>query len=128
MRTYIKIDTPLRRQMMQKFGISRNGLYEHLNGLVRSGITDDLRAFALANGGRLVTNEEYIPSCQTVEREDGFVQMFPGDITVLINTRHSTAVILRGVEELHRYRDVTMNMWSNILRLAQDIAEGRVES
>ena len=128
MRTYIKIDTPLRRQMMQKFGISRNGLYEHLNGLVRSGITDDLRAFALANGGRLITNEEYVPNCKTAEREDGIVQMFPGDITVLINTRHSTAVILRGEEELHRYQDVTMNMWSNILRLAQDIAEGRVES
>lgn len=128
MRTYIKIDAPLRQEMMKKFAMRRNCLYEHLCGLKRSSLSDEIRSYALANGGRLVTNEEYIPSCQTVEREDGFVQMFPGDITVLINTRHSTAVILRGVEELHRYRDVTMNMWSNILRLAQDIAEGRVES
>ena len=128
MRTFIKIDTPLRRQMMKKFGISRHGIYEHLNGLVRSEITDDIRAFALANGGRLIKNEEYIPNCRSVDTEDGFAQVFAGGITVMINIRNSTAVIMRGGEELHRYTDVTMNAWSNILRMAQDYAEGKIEN
>ena len=126
MRTYIKIDTPLRQEMMKKFGMRRNCLYEHLCGLKRSSLSDEIRSYALANGGRLVTNEEYIPSCQTVEREDGIVQTFAGGITVLINIRNSTALILRGEDVLHRYEGVTMNAWSNILRLAQDYAEGRM--
>ncbi len=125
MRTYIKIDTPLRRWMMKRFRISRNSLYEHLNGLVKSKIGDEIRSFALDNGGRLIMNEEYIPNCRTLEQEDGFTQVFDGGITVLINIKNSTAMILRGEEVLHRYTDVTMQKWSNILRLAQDYAEGK---
>lgn len=126
MRTYIKIDTPLRRRMMETFGVSRKCLFENLNGLVSSERSDEIRTFALANGGRLIRNEEYVPACQTVERADGFAQLFAGGITVLINTKTSTAAILRGGEELHRYEGITMNAWSNILRLAQDYAEGRM--
>ena len=126
MRTYIKINAPLRRRMMETFGVSRKCLFENLNGLVSSERSDEIRTFALANGGRLIRNEEYVPACQTVERADGFAQLFAGGITVLINTKTSTAAILRGGEELHHYEGVTMNAWSNILRLAQDYAEGRM--
>lgn len=128
MRTYIKIDKQLRQQMMQMFNINRNNLYENLNGLTKSKLGEEIRAYALNNGGKLIKNEEYVPNCQSVDTEDGFAQLFAGGITVMINIRTSTAEITKGKEVLHRYTNVTMNMWANILRLAQDYAEGAIDN
>ena len=128
MRTYIKVDKDLRYQMMSEFGISRNSLYENLNGLTKSQLGENIRAYALAHGGKLVC-EAFVPSCETKHLGHGLiVQTFAGGISVHLDTFRNTASICMNGREIHHYSEVTMASWGNILWIAQDYAEGKPEN
>ncbi|MBQ9887764.1 MAG: hypothetical protein IJM41_00770 [Bacteroidales bacterium] len=126
MRTYIKVDANLRKDLMSIFTMSRKSVWKALNGLTASERSSQVRQYALANGGRYV-REDYLPTCRTHETEGDIIQEFEGGITVIVHTEDSTAAIMRGEVELECFEKVTLNMWSNILRLAQAYADGEVE-
>ncbi len=128
MRTYIKVNTPLRKDLMSTFGLSRRSIYKALNGLVSTEKSEKIRQYALAHGGEAVS-EIFVPQCKTIHNEDGsFAQIFDGNITVWMDTQDSTAKITRGDFELEYFTDVTMNKWSAILRMAQDYADGKYQN
>lgn len=128
MRTYIRVSTPLRQDLMSIFGLSRRSIYKALNGLVSTEKSEKIRQYALAHGGEAVS-EIFVPKCKTVHDEDGsFAQIFDGGITVWVNTKDSTARITRGSEELESFEDVTLNRWSAILQMAQDYADGKYQN
>lgn len=122
MRTYIKVAPSLRLQIMKQFGITRKCVWENLNGLVVSPQGDQIRSFALANGGKMVL-EAYIPNCSTIKQEEGFVHFFPAEVSVIVNTQASTAWIMKGDEVLHQYFDVTVNQLANILWKAEELSK-----
>jgi len=127
MRTYIKVDTSLRRDLMKIFDLSRKGVWMALNGVINSEKANQLRRYALANGGQYV-REEFVPDCKTVHDEDGgFTQEFGGGVSVRVNTVDSTATISVREQVVERFGQVTLSMWSNILRLAQAYADGNAE-
>lgn len=121
MRTYIKINSSLRQEIMTMFEISRNSLYEHLNGLTRSKLSEEIRSYALAHGGQMVC-ETYMPACTTTKTSVGMAQTFDNGIVVLLDLGTSTARIMRGDEELAHYENVDINAWANILWLAQEFS------
>lgn len=128
MRTYIRVSTPLRKDLMSIFGLSRRSIYKALNGLVSTEKSERIRQYALSHGGEAVS-EIFVPKCKTVHDEDGgFAQLFDGGITVWVNTKESTARITRGSEELESFKEVTMNKWSAILQMAQDYADGKFQN
>lgn len=128
MRTYIKVNTPLRQDLMSIFGLSRRSIYKALNGLVNTPKSEKIRQYALAHGGEAVS-EIFVPKCKTAHAEDGsFVQIFAGGIAVWVNTKDSTARITQGSKELESFGEVTLNKWSSILRMAQDYADGKYQN
>lgn len=128
MRTYIKVSTPLRQDLMSIFGLSRRSIYKALNGLVNTPKSEKIRQYALSHGGEAVS-EIFIPKCKTIHGEDGsFAQIFDGNITVWVNTQDSTARITRRGEELESFDEVTINKWSAILQMAQDYADGKIQT
>ncbi|MBQ3722540.1 MAG: hypothetical protein II851_02410 [Bacteroidales bacterium] len=126
MRTYIKVDAKLRKDLMSIFTMSRMGVWKALNGLTSSEKSSQVRQYALANGGRYV-REDFMPTCRTRETEGEIIQEFAGGITVIVDTKASTAVIKRGKFILDSFDQVTLDMWSNILRMAQAYADGQEE-
>jgi len=120
MRTYIRINQDLRSQMAHKFGLSRQSLYESLTGLNHSATADEVRAYALANGGKVVC-ETYMPACTTVKTGKGLAQTFANGVVVLLDLGTSTARVMRGDEELAHYENVDINAWANILWMAQEL-------
>ena len=120
MRTYIKIDQDLRTRIMQKYGVTRNCVYENLCGIVHSDLGESMRSFALANGGKMVC-EAYMPACTTVKTGNGLAQTFENGVVVLLDLQDSTARIMRGDEELAHYENVDINAWANILWMAQEL-------
>lgn len=128
MRTYIKVSTPLRKDLMSIFGLSRRSIYKALNSLVTNDKSELIRKYALAHGGEAVS-ELFVPKCKTVHDEDGgFAQIFDGGITVYVNTKDSTARITRGNLVLESFEDVTLIKWSAILQMAQDYADGKYQN
>lgn len=128
MRTYIRVNTPLRKDLMSIFGLSRRSIYKALNGLVNTPKSEKIREYALAHGGEAVS-EIFVPQCKTVHDEDGrFAQIFDGGITVWVDTKDGTARITRGNEELESFDAVTLNKWSAILQMAQDYADGKYQN
>lgn len=128
MRTYIRISTPLRKDLMSIFGLSRRSIYKALNGLVTNDKSEQIRKYALSHGGETVS-EVFVPKCKTIHHEDGcFTQVFDNGITVFVNTMDSTARITRGNLELETFKDVTLKKWSAILKMAQDYADGQYQN
>ncbi len=127
MRTYIKIDSLLREQMLSLFNVSHNSLYEYLHGLTNSQLGKDVRAYALAHGGQMVC-ETYMPACTTVKTSTGLAQTFENGIVVLLDLGDSTARIMRNDQELARYDHVTLDSWANILWMAQTWDLDKLES
>lgn len=127
MRTYIKVDERLRSDLMGIFGLSRMSVWKALNGLTASEKSTQVRRYALANGGQYV-REEFVPSCKTIHNEDGgFRQEFAGGVSVQVNPSLNTITITRDDEELECFKDVTLNTWGNVLRMAQAYSEGCTE-
>ena len=127
MRTYIKINASLRQEIMTMFDISRNSLYEHLNGLTRSKLSEEIRSYALAHGGQMVC-ETYMPACTTTMTSVGMAQTFDNGIVVLLDIADSSARIMRDDQELARYEAVTLDRWANILWMAQTWDLAQVEN
>ena len=126
MRTYIKVDAKLRKDLMSLFSMSRKSVWKALNGLTSSPRSSHVRQYALANGGRYV-REDFIPTCKTRHTEGKIIQEFAGGITVIVDTKADMAVIKRGESVLEDFEQVTLDMLSNILRMAQAYADGQGE-
>ena len=127
MRTYIKINSSLRQEMMTMFDISRNSLYENLNGLTKSKLGEDIRAYALSHGGQMVC-EAYMPACTTAKTSVGMAQTFDNGIVVLLDIAENSARIMRDDRELAKYEEVTLDRWANILWMAQTWDLDKMES
>ena len=120
MRTYIKIDSEVRNRIIHKFGVSRKSVWEALCGLFHSEQSENIRQFALANGGKVVC-EAYMPSCTTAKTSAGLAQTFANGVVVLLDLGTSTARVMRGDEEISHYENVDINAWANILWMAQEL-------
>lgn len=120
MRTYIKIEPSIRSQIVRRFGITKKSIWEALCGLVHSEQSEQVRQFALANGGKVVC-ETYMPACTTVKTSTGLAQTFKNGVVVLLDLQDSTARIMRSDKELSHYENVDINAWANILWMAQEL-------
>ena len=126
MRTYIKVSSSLRRDIVDRFGIDRISLWRSLSLLNNSGTAKCVRDYALAHGGRWVTEVSFIPNCETRHFEGGFVQEFKNGIAV--RCLGNKACILRDGRSVAEFTDVTLDAWGNVLVVAQSLASGMTES
>ena len=128
MRSYIRVSTPLRKDLMSIYGLSRRSIYKALNGLVNTPKSEQIRQYALTHGGEAVT-EVFVPRCKTVHHEDGtFAQMFDGGVSVFVDAPRSIAQILCGDFVVEEFHNVTLTTWSAILQMAQDYADGKYQN
>lgn len=126
MRTYIKVSSSLRRDIVDRFGIDRILLWRSLVGLSNSDTAKSVRDYALSHGGRWVTEVSFIPDCETRHFEGGFVQEFKNGIAV--RSLGDKVSILQDGRSVAEFTGVTLNAWGNVLVIAQSLASGMTES
>lgn len=125
MRTYIKVSDPLRRDLINRFKVSRTSVWAALNYLTREGRGPAIRQYALEHGGAIM-EEDFIPNCRTEHTGDEMIQTFPGGIQVRISKVDSGAIILKKGKVAEHYDSVTVKSWSNLLCRAQDLSAKQV--
>jgi len=125
MRTYIKVSDPLRRDLINKFKVTRASVWAALNYITRGGRGPAIRQYALEHGGA-ITEEDFIPNCRTEHTGDEMIQTFPGGIQVRISKVDSGAKILKEGKVTERYDAVTLQGWSNLLSHAQELSAKQV--
>lgn len=125
MRTYIKVSDSLRNKIVQKFNVSRVSVWSALNYLTHSKLSDDVRRFALENGGS-IEEENFMPNCRTEHTADEIIQTFAGGIQVRISKINSEVSMLEGGVEIEHYEGITLQAWGNLLHYAQTMSEKRI--
>lgn len=125
MRTYIKVSDSLRNKIVQKFNVSRVSVWSALNYLTHSKLSDDVRRFALENGGS-IAEENFMPNCRTEHTADEIIQTFAGGIQVRISKVNSEVSMLEDGIEIEHYEDMTIQAWGNLLYHAQSLSEKRI--
>lgn len=125
MRTFIKVSDPLRRELIDKFKVTRTSVWAALNYITRGGNGPSIRRYALEHGGAIV-EENFIPNCRTEHTQQEMIQTFPAGIQVRISKVDSSAVIYLDGKELERHDELTLMAWGNLLYHAQELSEEQV--
>lgn len=123
MRHYIKCTTEQRRQLLAKYNINRQVLWEALCFITKSARAQKIREDALEMGGRYI-EEDFIPNCRTEYKSGVIIQTFAGDVNV-ITTSGFMEILVEG-EVVASFEDVTIATWGNVLARAQEISQKRV--
>lgn len=127
MRSYIKVNNALRKELQTKFRCTRRSVYNALAFITNGENPANIRRYALDHGG-VYEEQNFIPNCKT-EREGSLIhQTFPCGVKVIVNTSDNTAVLLQPKLEDEKFSDVTMQSWSGILAKAQDISDRAIAS
>lgn len=127
MRTFIKVSDPLRRDLVNKFKVSKPTVWAALNYITRGGNGPAIRRYALSHGGAIV-EEDFMPNCRTEHTQEEMIQTFAGGIQVRVSKVNSGAVILRDGKEVERYEELTLKAWGNLLYHAQELSQEQVAS
>lgn len=120
MRRFIRISSETRDQIMKKYDVTRQTVWEALSYISRGKRPDAIRKDALEMGGRYY-EEDFIPQCSFRRTEDGWIQKFASG--VLVTVVGSDVVISKGRKMVAEFENVTMDGYSNILVQAQQLAE-----
>lgn len=120
MRKFIRVKPETRDQIMAKYGVTRQTVWESLNFVRRCDRADKIRKDALAMGGRYF-EEDFIPDCSFQRTTNGWIQRFATGVVVTVVG--SKASISKGDETIAEYDEVTLRGMSNILAQAQLYAE-----
>lgn len=120
MRKYIRVNPATRDQIMSKYGVTRQTVWEALSYVTKCDRADKIRRDALAMGGSY-HEEDFVPECTFQRTGNGWIQRFAAGVVVTVEG--STAIITVGTEKVAEYNDVTMRGMSNILAQAQLYAE-----
>lgn len=126
MKTFIKVSDRLRKELMDRFNVTRAAVWAALNFLTRGGRGPAIRQYALDNGGFIV-EEDFLPNCRTEHTLDEIIQTFAGGIEVRISKVDSSAAILCDGEVIERYDAITTQSWGNLLSRAQDLSAQQLE-
>ena len=125
MRRYIRVSPETRDQIMRKYGVTRQTVWEALSYISRGKRPDAIRKDALEMGGRYY-EEDFMPQCSFHRTEDGWIQKFASG--VLVTVAGGDVVISKGRKMVAEFEGVTMDAYSNILAQAQQLAErGKLE-
>ena len=125
MRRFIRVSTETRDQIMKKYGVTRQTVWEALSYISKGKRPDSIRKDALEMGGRYY-EEDFMPQCSFRRTEDGWIQKFASG--VLVTVVGSDVVISKGRKMVAEFENVTMDGYSNILVFAQNLAEaGKLE-
>lgn len=120
MRRFIRVSTETRDQIMKKYGVTRQTVWEALSYISKGKRPDSIRKDALEMGGRYY-EEDFMPQCSFRRTEDGWIQKFASGI--LVTVVGSDVVISKGRKMVAEFENVTMDGYSNILVQAQQLAE-----
>lgn len=120
MRKYIRVNPATRDQIMSKYGVTRQTVWEALSYVTKCDRADQIRRDALAMGGSY-HEEDFIPECSFQRTSNGWIQRFAAGVTVTVDG--STATISIGDKVISEHYKVTMRGMSNILAQAQLYAE-----
>lgn len=126
MRTFIKVSDPLRGKLIREFGVSRTTVWKALNYLTRGERPDEIRRYALENGGS-IEEMGFLPNCRTENTDEEIIQTFAGGIQVRISIKNSEARLLENGREIEHYESMTLQAWGNLLYHAQCMSERRVK-
>ncbi|MGM9739833.1 MAG: hypothetical protein ACI3ZP_04440 [Candidatus Cryptobacteroides sp.] len=127
MRTYIKVSDSLRNKLAQHFRISRVSVWSALNYLTHSKLSDEVRRYALENGGS-IEEEDFMPNCRTEHTDDEIIQTFAGGIKVRMSKVNSAVTLFQDDKEMEHYEGMTLQAWGNLLYHAQTLSEKRISS
>lgn len=127
MRTYIKVSDSLRNKLAQHFRISRVSVWSALNYLTHSKLSDEVRRYALENGGS-IEEEDFMPNCRTEHTDDEIIQTFAGGIKVRMSKVNSEVTLFQDDKEIEHYEGMTLQAWGNLLYHAQTLSEKRISS
>ena len=120
MRRFIRVSSETRDQIMKKYDVTRQTVWEALSYISRGKRPDSIRKDALEMGGRYY-EEDFMPQCSFRRTEDGWIQKFASG--VLVTVVGSDVVISKGRKMVAEFENVTMDGYSNILVQAQQLAE-----
>lgn len=126
MRTFIKVSDPLRGKLIREFKVSRTTVWAALNYLTRGDRPDEIRRYALENGGS-IEEKDFLPNCRTENTDEEIIQTFAGGIQVRISIKNSEARLLEDGREIEHYESMTLQAWGNLLYHAQCMSERRVK-
>ena len=123
MRTYIQIPKTVSVALQARYGITERGLRKILNFLSNSVQANEIRSYAIANGGVLVRKEFYRPKGRLVhdERNNAMVYTCPNGVEVTISKKDGSAVIRRDGEVLEHYELGLGESWGNLLFMAEEL-------
>lgn len=127
MRTYIKVSDSLRNKLAQHFRISRVSVWSALNYLTHSKLSDEVRRYALENGGS-IEEEDFMPNCRTEHTDDEIIQTFAGGIKVRMSKVNSEVTLFQDDKEIEHYEGMTLQAWGNLLYHARTLSEKRISS
>lgn len=120
MRRFIRVSSETRDQIMKKYDVTRQTVWEALSYISRGKRPDAIRKDALEMGGRYY-EEDFMPQCSFRRTEDGWIQKFASG--VLVTVVGCDVVISKGRKMVAEFENVTMDGYSNILVQAQQLAE-----
>ena len=120
MRRFIRVSSETRDQIMRKYDVTRQTVWEALSYISRGKRPDAIRKDALEMGGRYY-EDDFMPQCSFRRTEDGWIQKFASG--VLVTVVGCDVVISKGRKMVAEFENVTMDGYSNILVQAQQLAE-----
>ena len=123
MREFIKTSNGLCKEIQEKFGLTKAGVWKMTHFLSNSDLADRVRTYALAHGGRLV-REEFCPDCETEHVGGMIIQRFAGEVVLTVDTRRGTGTIRQHGQVCLDATDLTVNSWANLCAEAQRLSLG----
>lgn len=125
MRTYIRVSDSLRRELVDRFEVSRTSIWSALNYLTNGDRPEAIRQYALSHGGS-IEEQNFIPNCRTEHTQDEIIQTFAGGVQVRISRKDGAVALMNGDKVLEKYEPMPLQAWGNILHRAQELSEEAV--
>ena len=113
----------LAAEISAKLHVATVNVWRATQFICNSKLAQEIRAYALAHGGRLVRESE-IPSCSTEHVDGVIVQRFGGNVILRVHTDTGYATIVRDGEVVASVDEVTVIGWANLCAEAQRLAQG----
>ena len=123
MREFIKMPKGLAAEISAQLHVATVNVWRATQFICNSKLAQEIRAYALAHGGRLVRESE-IPSCSTEHVDGVIVQRFGSNVVLRVHTDTGFASISCDGEVVDFVNEVTVKRWANLCAKAQCLAQG----
>ena len=121
MTRFIKVPLRVRQELSKKFGVSRVAVNDALSYKFNSTRSQEIREAALAAGGEVVESAMW-SECRTRHTDTKIIQTFGNGVVLDISKVDSSAEIRCYGEVCHRFYNVSMDMWGDLVEIASAIA------